>query len=273
MRKRTGGQTMIKRVIVNSDDFGITQGVTIGILYAHIEGILTSTTCMMNMPDAAFALNLAKDYPDLGVGIHLVFTTGKPLIEGAKSFTDAHGNFRKLRTYRPQDDRKFFTRTSSEANPEELYAEWKAQIEKFIELAGKKPTHMDAHHHAHLFLNHQEVTIDLAREYDIPIRQDDPIIDHYEYVRCHGDFYGEDLTNHDLINIMKNNDDETLEIICHPGYIDQRLMEISSYHLPRATELAIIQSEEVQQFVQDNQIELINYSDLKKRTHIPTGEN
>ena len=255
---------MIKRMIVNSDDFGITEGVTIGTIHAHVDGVLTSTTCMMNMPYATFALNLAKDYPDLGVGIHLVFTAGRPLVDGAKSFTDEEGNFRKLGTYKSVREGNFSLPTT-DTDPEELYIEWKAQIEKFIEIAQKLPTHIDSHHHSHMFPNHQEVSIRLAKEYDIPMRQDHQIIDHYEFVRCDGAFYGDSLTNDDLINIIKNNDDETLEIMCHPAYIDQRMMEISSYNLPRATEMAILRSEEVKQFVKDNKVELITYADLKRQ--------
>jgi predicted glycoside hydrolase/deacetylase ChbG (UPF0249 family) len=251
---------MIKRMILNSDDFGITEGVTIGTIHAHVDGVLTSTTCMMNMPYAEFALNLSKDYPDLGVGIHLVFTAGRPLVDGAKSFTDEFGNFRKLGTYTKLLNEGYFT----DPDPDELYTEWKAQIEKFIALAKKLPTHIDSHHHAHLFPNHQEISIRLAKEYNIPIRQSKQIIDHYEYVRCDSAFYGDHLTNDDLINMMKNNDDETLEIMCHPGYLDQRLMEISAYQIPRVTEMAILRSEEVKQFVKDNNIELINYSHLNK---------
>ena len=41
---------MVKKLIINADDFGLCDGVTFGILKAHQDGILTSTTCMMNMP-------------------------------------------------------------------------------------------------------------------------------------------------------------------------------------------------------------------------------
>lgn len=84
---------MIKQLIVNADDFGMTQANTIGILVAHSQGIVTSTTCMMNMPYAHFALKQAQNYPHLGVGVHLVLTVGRPLIDGAHSYTDANGNF------------------------------------------------------------------------------------------------------------------------------------------------------------------------------------
>ena len=103
---------MIKKLIVNADDFGMTEGNSIGILMAHADGILTSTTCMMNMPFAKFALDQAKNYPDLGVGIHLVLTVGRPLVDGAKSYTDKDGNF-----IRPKD----YPDHQPHADPEELY--------------------------------------------------------------------------------------------------------------------------------------------------------
>ena len=245
---------MIKRMILNSDDFGITEGVSIGTIHSHTDGILTSTTCMMNMPYAEFALNLAKDFPNLGVGIHLVFTMGRPLSQGEKSFTDEDGNFKKLNNY---------PKGMSNVDLDELYIEWKAQIDKFIEVAGKKPTHIDSHHHTHLLPHHQEISIRLAKEYDIPMRQEKPVADHYEFVRCDETFYGDDLTNDSLKKIIQS-DDEVLEIMCHPAYIDQRILNISSYSVPRAKEMEIIRSDELKQFVKDNNIELINYSDLKK---------
>ena len=71
---------MIKKLIMNADDFGMTQGNSIGILMAHAQGILTSTTCMMNMPYAEFALKEAKKFPKLGVAIQFVLTVGRPLV-------------------------------------------------------------------------------------------------------------------------------------------------------------------------------------------------
>lgn len=46
---------------------------------------------MMNMPYALWALDKAKAYPDLGIGVHLTLTTGKPLLPGKKSYTDEEG--------------------------------------------------------------------------------------------------------------------------------------------------------------------------------------
>lgn len=70
---------MIKRLIVNADDYGLSEGVCLGILKAHRDGILTSTTCMMNMENIEKYLEMTKDYPNLGLGVHLNITVGKPL--------------------------------------------------------------------------------------------------------------------------------------------------------------------------------------------------
>lgn len=245
---------MIKKLILNADDFGMTQGNTIGILMAHAQGVLTSTTCMMNMPFAQFALNEAKKFPKLGVGIHFVLTVGRPLIEGAKSYTDENGDF-----IRPKD----YPDKKPHADSEELYREWKAQMEKFIEITGHKPTHIDSHHHVHLLPWHVDVAKRLAKEYDVPMRQREQVLETYEYVRCDDRMYGDDA-NMDFVKNALSTDEEILEFMCHPAYIDQRLYDMTSYGLPRMKELELLLSPELKQFIKDNDIELINFSDIQK---------
>ncbi len=41
---------MSRRLIVNADDFGRTRGTSAGIIRAHLNGIVTGTTAMMNLP-------------------------------------------------------------------------------------------------------------------------------------------------------------------------------------------------------------------------------
>ena len=245
---------MVKRVIINADDFGMCEGNTLGTISAHKNGILTSATCMMNMPYASLALEEAKKYPDFGVGIHLTLTVGRPLVDGAKSFTDENGNFRKKSTY---PDRQ------PHADHEELYTEWKAQIEKFIRIAGKKPTHIDSHHHVHMLPWHIEVSKRLAKEYDIPMRQRDHVLDTYEYVFVDESFYEEGVT-YETLKSMLLRDDDIIEVMNHVAFLDQRLYDMSSYNLPRMKELEILQSEEMKQFIKEHNIELINFSHVKK---------
>lgn len=245
---------MIKKLIINADDFGMTRGVTAGILLAHKEGILTSTTCMMNMPYAKWALEEAKKYPNLGVGVHLVLTVGKPLVDGAISYTDSQGRFIRPDAYsdgQPHADEK------------ELYLEWKAQIDKYIEITGHKPTHIDSHHYVHSLPWHHQVAKRLSKEYDIPMRQDEQIIDHYEYIPFTKGFYADRVTISQIKSICEQHEG-SLEIMCHPGFVDQPLYDMTSYALPRMKELEILTSPEMKTFIEDNHIQLINYSNIKK---------
>ena len=66
-----------KKLIINADDFGFSQGVNKGIVECHVNGVVTSTTLAVNMPFAPEAAQLAKGLPGLGVGIHLNIVRGR----------------------------------------------------------------------------------------------------------------------------------------------------------------------------------------------------
>jgi len=246
---------MVKKLIINADDFGITEGVTKGIIDSHADGVVTSTTLLMNVPFTEFALEQAKNYPELGVGIHLALTIGKPLISGIKSFTDSEGNFLKLSDY---------SRHDVAADLDELYEEWKAQMDHFIRLAKKLPTHIDSHHHVHCLPQHHDVVVQLAREYDLPVRESEKILDTYEHAIFMGEFYGDDLNVARITDELAR-DTKIMEIMCHPAYIDQKTYEITSYSLPRMKEMEILRSDELRGFIRENGIELITFADLQKR--------
>ena len=239
---------MIKRLIVNGDDFGMCEGNSIGIILAHKEGILTSTTVMMNMPYAYFALDLAKRYPDLGVGVHLNVTAGQPLTD--IKLTDENGYFL---------NKKFIRAHPDLITKESLYKEFKAQIDKYINYTGHIPTHFDSHQHIHLIPEYKDMIIRLSNEYNIPFRQREPLS--APFVKCIDTFEQSNVSIDYLLYLFTNNYD-TIEIMCHPGLIDQRLCDISSYSLPRMKELEIMRSRRIIDFIKKNKIELINYSNI-----------
>jgi predicted glycoside hydrolase/deacetylase ChbG (UPF0249 family) len=109
----------MKYLIVNADDFGLTPGVCQGILKAHKEGIVTSTTILINSPHLDLALNLLTETPKLDLGLHLNITWGKPVLplSKVKTLVDENGFFIRNKNFET-------------INPEEVGEEWKAQIEK-----------------------------------------------------------------------------------------------------------------------------------------------
>ena len=244
----------MKQLIINADDFGMCEGVNLGIIECHKAGILPSTTLMINMPHARQAIEMARNYPLLGIGIHLVLTLGQPLTLGNKSFTDENGNFRRPKDY--PDGKPI-------VDPDELYHEWKAQIELFIKMVGRKPTHIDSHHHTHLIESNLKVARKLAEEYDLPLRLDHDINHHYEPAPLIRGFYGKV----DFMKVCeeKLNVEGLHEMMCHPAFIDAFLLSNSSYNTDRAFEMDFLRSKEFSQWIKDHGIELINYSKVQKR--------
>jgi len=75
---------LARLLIVNADDFGRSEGIDNGIMRAHREGIVTSTTFMTNAPSTPHAASLARGTPTLDLGVHLVLTYARPLSNPAR---------------------------------------------------------------------------------------------------------------------------------------------------------------------------------------------
>ena len=56
------------KLIIQSDDLGITEAVSCGIARAAREGAITCTGLFSNMPAAAFSVELMKSYPQICLG-------------------------------------------------------------------------------------------------------------------------------------------------------------------------------------------------------------
>lgn len=229
------------KLVINADDFGYTRAVTEGIIEGYHQGIVRSTTALTNMPWLELGRKLAEDCPDLGIGVHMTLTLGKALT-GVKSFTDECGNFL------PKDKVR-----CTELDPEEVYDEWKSQIERFIELFGRMPTHLDSHHHMH-DLNEplREVSRKLAGEYHLPMRR----YGSYEFV---SGFYGETATKEVLLKLLEQYAGKDIEIMAHPGYCDLELYRRSSYNVHRVQELDVLCSKEVSDYIKEKGIILTHY--------------
>src|SRR5947208_5965181 len=136
-RTRRDRGSLAHLLIVNADDFGRSAGVNLGIVRAHREGIVTSTTLMTNAPGTAHAGTLAATTPRLAVGVHLVLTYAKPLLNPSR--------VRSL----VRDDGSFWRPSELLARPidrREALMEYRAQFARARELIGREPTHIDTHH-------------------------------------------------------------------------------------------------------------------------------
>jgi chitin disaccharide deacetylase len=223
----------MRNVIINADDFGLCRGVNYGILDSHRFGIVNSTTMLVNMPGTEHAVELARLYPELNVGIHLTLTCGKPLSGGVQSLMDERGFFRY--TSRIFEEK--------EINEDEVEMEWETQIDRFLSF-GLPLTHIDSHHHVHSFRPLIPVVKRLSERYGIPVRNafgNDIEGMNLLTDRFFMDFYGEGVSVEGLKGILNSRvEGETLEVMCHPAYVDSFLKENSSYCEQRLKELDVL---------------------------------
>jgi predicted glycoside hydrolase/deacetylase ChbG (UPF0249 family) len=134
-----------KRLIVNADDFGMSRGISDGILLAHRFGFLTSASLMVNMPATDYAVERLATAPALSVGIHLNICRGRPISPGhdVPSLVDATGEFHSP----PVMIRKLWR---CQTSTQELETEFHAQI-RWMKSRGLQPSHADSHHHMHIY--------------------------------------------------------------------------------------------------------------------------
>ena len=275
---------MNKRLIVNADDYGRTGGVSKGIRTAHLTGIVTSTTAMINLPGVEYELEQAlDDCPRLGLGVHLVLTAGEPLLPShlVSSITGGKDHFPSAQQ---------FIRILPGIDVDQVRSEWEAQIQKFIQLTGKNPDHLDSHHHTSYFSQPLfRVMLELARELDCAIRLplaeggdtlpldlpaelgDQPVkfipalLDEFSPRVADiffSSFYNQYATRENLIHLLSQLPDGTSELMCHPGFADSELVESSAYNVKRQVELDILIDPEIRNLIQDRAIQLINYTQL-----------
>jgi predicted glycoside hydrolase/deacetylase ChbG (UPF0249 family) len=281
---------MGKRLIVNADDYGRTAGISRGILKAYREGIVTSTTVMINQKGVEAQLAEALTCPGLGIGLHLVFSSWRPVLPPEK----VPGIVGK--------DGLFFDQHSLWARAEEipvkqLEAELRAQAERFKDLAGRLPDHLDCHHFVHLYPPFFQVYADLAAGLGLPLRVPFPpetefdralqtlsflegfprdlvrgmIVTNSALVKARGlahpdhfvpTFYGQEaLSLGFLLGLMETLPEGVSELMCHPGYNDPALAD-SAYRAEREKELALLIDPALRERIEEVGVELISFGAL-----------
>ncbi|WP_442958512.1 chitin disaccharide deacetylase [Photobacterium frigidiphilum] len=243
-------------VIFNADDFGLTPGVNLGIVAASQSGVVRSTTLMVDMAAEKQAVELASSTTSLNVGLHLRFTAGAPLT-AAHSLISDNGQFLVKEKFM---HRKDFAE-------QEIADEVTAQVEHFLAL-GLSLSHIDSHHHAHTHPQILPIVTELARYYKVPLRggrfDGDPSRD-YRYI-VSDEFYGDEVSLDNILGIIDkyHHQCDVLEIMCHPAFIDQPLLDVSAYSLLRAKELAILTDAGLSQRLEAKDIEVCDFSIFSK---------
>jgi hopanoid biosynthesis associated protein HpnK len=285
---------LMKKLIVNADDFGLTAGVNRAVIEGHTRGVITSATLMANMPAFDAAVRLAKDHPSLGVGLHINITQGRPVADASRvsSLINDRGEFwgtsaailRRM--------------LAGRLKIEEVVIELRAQIEKAIR-AGLRLTHVDSHKHTHALPRICEAIISTIKDYGInTVRAPrerwrfDRYAESFKLVRQSAGAFGIsqlcrvsdarlkklDVKTPDfffgvartgfwtkpwLIDLIERLPAGASELMCHPGYDDAELDGVKTrLRASRVNELLLLTDPDVGAKLNEKGVRLINFSDL-----------
>ena len=269
-----------------------------GILRAHRDGILTTTSLMVAAPFAAEAVAIARATPTLGVGLHLVLVQGTPASADARAtgLMTARGGFRESAI--PAAIRYFFDPTLRRA----VLREVRAQLELY-RATGLPLGHVDGHLNVHLHPMLQATLAELAPEFGIPALRltREPVAPNLRYDPRHRlrktfegvvlrflsslsekrlgplgvVFADRTLGLHQsgacdepyLAHLIETLPPGTSELYCHPAEAQTAEMRRLMPGYRPADELAALTSPRVRALVERGGIELVRWSDLRAAAH------
>jgi predicted glycoside hydrolase/deacetylase ChbG (UPF0249 family) len=227
---------LARHLIVNADDFGASRGINRGILEAHERGIVTSASLMVDRPCAGEAAKLAAAHPRISIGLHF-----------------------------EEPDRPGFDAGDQAASAAELGR----QLERFYELLGREPTHVDSHHHVHRQPGALDVFAELVAPLGVPLRDASPV----GYI---GGFYAQwewEVTELRYVSVeflqqilRTELTGEWTELGCHPGYVSDDFHSV--YLSEREAELRTLTDSRVRETISELGIELCSYADYAARAEL-----
>ncbi len=281
----------MRRLIVNADDFGLHAAVNRGILAAHTEGIVSSTSLMAG--GAAFddAVRIARHCPQLGVGVHLTLVGARPVLPVAEvsSLLDEAGDF--YGSY-PLFIKRFLR---GKIRLAEVERELAAQIDR-VRMAGIQPSHLDSHQHLHVLPGIGGLVLDLARRFSIrAIRiPAEPVAfigatpatvgrlvgrggltmlanlfrQHAAAagIRTSDNFFGMlaggQLTEPAILAILRRLPPGDSELMTHPGFADESLADAFRWDYQWDAERQALTAPAVRALLAERQIRLISFREL-----------
>ena len=233
-----------RHLIVNADDFGLTDGINRGIIEAHENGIVTSASLMVRYPSAQTAAAYARAHPRLSVGLHF----------DAAEWQYQAGAWRA--TYQVIDVH----------DPAQVRREFEEQLNAFENLLGKLPTHLDSHQHVHTSEPARSIMADYSERLQIPLRGCTPMLAY------RGDFYGQTTEGESFPEGISLSRFKTMiealspgwtEMGCHPGYADGL---VSVYRAEREKELHLLRSAEARAELEGHHLQLSSFHDYAVRS-------
>lgn len=248
------------KLIVRADDLGISEGVNCGIARALQARTVSCVGLMPNMLSAKHGVSLIEKY-DVCLGQHTNISLGKPLSDpkDIPSLVDKDGLF--------YTSHHINQRKNDTINVQECEIEIEAQLQRFIELTGRKPDYFDGH--AVFSKNYFIALENIAKKYNLfyinpmdPCWQSRYNIHSLGFVKLdnQGLYNPQQYMSSHLVDILNH---DCSIVVFHPGYLDQYILNHSSYTLIRPMECDFLCSQWFQVFISKNHIQIVDFRNYR----------
>jgi chitin disaccharide deacetylase len=233
---------MRRHLIVNADDFGLSAGVNRGIADCHLQGVVTSASLMVGRPGTLEAVAMSRELPDLAIGLHWdCGGEGLPELD----HTD------------PGRVREAFHR----------------QLDRFHQLLGRGPTHVDSEAHAHREHGLLPIFQELVEPLGVPLRHDGTLrfVGAFYAQWRHGVSEPEHVSPGAFREMLSSEVREGwTEFSCHPGYCSPE-HAASLYYEDREVEVSTLTDPSVRREIERLGIRLASYADFNRARMLPAG--
>lgn len=276
-----GSLDVRRRLIVNADDFGRSHSINQAVVQAHRDGILTTASVMVTGEAFAQAVELARQNPRLGVGLHLTLVCGRPALSASQipGLLGSEGAFLDIAV---AAGLRFFFRPGLR---HQLQAEIAAQIQRFHD-TGLTLDHLNGHLNFHLHPTVLRLLLCHAHEWKVSalrLTYDPPGLDlhlnhgRWGYRSSHAIIFSALAAwarpalrraglrhTHRVFGLLRNaivDEPYVVDLLARLPPGDSELYSHPSLDDARP-ELNALVSPQVRRLIQQNDIQLIRYQDL-----------
>lgn len=263
-------QTKPARLIIRGDDMGFSHAGNLGLIECYKNGIEKSIEVLVPSPWFPEAVKWLRNNPGIDVGVHLTLTSEwdnvkwRPLTD-CKSLEDSDGYF-----YPMIWANKNYPNRNLLAHAwklDEIEKEWRAQIE----LALKEIPRI-SHISAHMGCTDMDKSVStlakkLAKEYNIDIEPEGLAVMSASYNGAHTTSAEKIKSFIAMLDTLQSG--KTYLFVDHPAINSPELKAIHHIGYENVAEdrqgvVDVFTSDEVKKFIQQKNIQLISYKDLKQ---------
>jgi predicted glycoside hydrolase/deacetylase ChbG (UPF0249 family) len=254
----------MKKLVVVADDFGFSSGVNKGHIEAHIDGIVTEHSFMVDCPGSVEARDLSARNDIKSIGIHLSLM-----------------NLNKTGKYlRKKDYLEIFKNDSEKKIQDHI----KSELKKFEDLFEMYPTHINGHQMIHAHSKVRDVVAEYALKHNIFIRRPRNIsggtaidskspekdleffmknnvkMTDYFFEQIIGDY--KEVFSGYIKDLKSVSDNKTVELLFHPGYVDETLLRYSSLTNDRVRDLKLLKDKSFKDEIKKLGFDIISFKKL-----------